>query len=129
MNVRLLLIAPVLFFFSQSLMLWRRLLIASVLLSVFGIAASAEEVDCNQEITITACSHIDKMIGVQCSGDTIHGSANQHNMVQYTFDLSCGALFKFSVFYASAEAGQYIVYVNNEGLEGYKHPSPSTGGT
>src|SRR5262249_49520290 len=57
------------------------------------------------------------------------GSANQHNMGQYTFDLSCGALFKFSVFYASAEAGQYIVYVNNEGLEGYKHPSPSTGGT
>ena len=31
--------------------------------------------------------------------------------------------------YASAGAGQYIVYVNNEGLEGYKHPSPLTGGT
>src|SRR6516164_9688890 len=50
-------------------------------------------------------------------------------MVQYAFDLSCGALFKLSVLYASAEAGQYIVYVNNEGLEGYKHPSPLTGGT
>jgi hypothetical protein len=59
MNVRLLLIAPVLFVFLQFLMVWRRLLIASVLLSVFGIAASAEEFDCNQEIMIPACSHIE----------------------------------------------------------------------
>jgi hypothetical protein len=123
MNARLLLIAP------QFLMLWRRLLVASALVSVFGIAASAEEFDCHQEITLPACSHIDKMIGVQCSGDTIHGSARQHNMVQYAFDLSCGGSFKLSVLYASTEAGQYSVYVNNEGLEGTKHPSPATGGT
>jgi hypothetical protein len=77
MNARLLLIAP------QFLTLWRRPLVASALVSVFGIAASAEEFDCHQEITLPACSHIDKMIGIQCSGDTIHGSARQHNMVQY----------------------------------------------
>jgi hypothetical protein len=68
------------------------------------------------------------MIGVECSGDTIHGSARQHNMVQYVFDLSCGGSFKLSVLYSSAEAGQYSVYVNNEGLEGTKHPSPATSG-
>ena len=36
--------------------------------------------------------------------------------------------FKLCVLYASTEAGQYSVYVNNEGLEGTKHPSPATGG-
>jgi|ERR1700733_1831048 len=106
----------------------RLLLFASALLSALTIAARAEEFDCNQEVTFPACSHIDKTVGVLCSGNTIHGYALQHNFVQYAFNLSCGGSFVLDVLYATAGSSAYWVYVNNEGTLGSGFDGPFTGG-